>query len=137
VQPRVARWFLFGMGFQYIEVKGYLRRAAEVPILIVSPHATILDTFFMAIFTLPSAVVKEEARHIPLFGSKCVLCIVCVCVCVCVCMCFYCSVVYVCVCCPRCIRGTGGLVSKQLTQLFINGYLVSMSCMLVQCVGVR
>jgi len=70
VQPWVSRWFLFGMGFQYIEVKGYLRSAAEVPILIVSPHSTILDTFFMAIFTLPSVVVKEEARHIPLFGSE-------------------------------------------------------------------
>ena len=116
MQPWVARWFLFGMGFQYIKVKGYLRSAAEVPILIVAPHSTILDTFFMSIFTLPSAVVKEEARHIPLFGSEFVVCVcvcvyvvcvyvvcvcvyvVCVCVYVCVCVCVVCACVRACVC---------------------------------------
>ena len=107
VMPRVGRWFLFGMGYQWIEVTGQLCGVDEVPVLIASPHCTLLDPFLIGIFTLPSVVARVENRSIPLVGSEdvCVCVCVCVCVraCVCVCACMRACVcvhvcVYVCVC---------------------------------------
>ena len=71
VLPRISRWFLFGLGYQWIEVIGQLPSVDEVPVLIVSPHCTVVDPFIMGIFTVPSVVTRGENRNMPLFGSKC------------------------------------------------------------------
>ena len=99
VMPRVGRWFLFGMGYQWIEVTGQLCGVDEVPVLIASPHCTLLDPFLIGIFTLPSVVARVENRSIPLVGSE----DVCVCVCVCVRVCAR-ACVHVCVCMYVCVR---------------------------------
>ena len=107
--PRIGRWFLFGLGYQWIEVIGELCSVEEVPILTVSPHSTMLDPFLLGMFTIPSVVTRGENRNMPLIGSECNVC-ACVCVCVCVYVCVYVCVcmcvracVYVCVCVCVCV----------------------------------
>ena len=110
--PRIGRWFLFGLGYQWIEVIGELCSVEEVPILTVSPHSTMLDPFLLGMFTIPSVVTRGENRNMPLIGSECNVCVcvyvcmyVCMYVCVYVCVCVrvrVCVCVYVCVC--MCVR---------------------------------
>lgn len=69
VMPRIGRWFLFGMGYQWIEVTGRLCSVDEVPVLVASPHCTLLDPFLIGMFTLPSVVTRQENRRTPILGS--------------------------------------------------------------------
>ena len=89
VLPRISRWLIFGLGYQWIEVIGELHSVDEVPILVVSPHCTVVDPFLMGMFTVPSVVTRGENRNMLLFGSECSVCVslsvVCLCI-VCVCV---------------------------------------------------
>ena len=67
---RLARIFLFGMGFHWIKVRGRPATAAEAPIMVVSPHSSVLDMHIISLFHLPTFVAKREARSVPILGCE-------------------------------------------------------------------
>lgn len=64
----LARFFLFGMGFHWIKVRGSPAPTAQAPLWVVSPHSCMLDMFIVAVFHLPTYVAKREVRSTPFFG---------------------------------------------------------------------
>lgn len=64
----LARLILFGFGFHCIKVRG--QPSSEAPIMVVSPHSSVLDMFFIATVHVPTYVAKEEARTVPILGCK-------------------------------------------------------------------
>jgi hypothetical protein len=70
IGTRVARVLLFGCGFHWVRVRGKPATAAEAPIIVASPHASVLDVFIISLFNLPTFVAKSEARSVPILGCK-------------------------------------------------------------------
>jgi lysophosphatidylcholine acyltransferase/lyso-PAF acetyltransferase len=68
IGTRVARVLLFGCGFHWVRVRGKPATAAEAPIIVASPHASVLDVFIISLFNLPTFVAKSEARSVPILG---------------------------------------------------------------------
>jgi lysophosphatidylcholine acyltransferase/lyso-PAF acetyltransferase len=64
----LSRLLLFGMGFQWIRVRGSPASTADAPLWVVSPHSCILDMIVVSMFHLPTYVAKREVRSTPLFG---------------------------------------------------------------------
>ena len=84
----MTRVFLFGFGFNWICTRGQPAPTKEAPVLVVSPHSTLLDMFIVSLYKVPTYVARADIRDTPLFGSeKCVCVCVCVCECVSVCVC--------------------------------------------------
>ena len=73
VGGRISRMLLFGFGFHWIRVKGHPVPTQEAPIWVVSPHSSLLDSFIISMFGLPTYVAKQEVRNMPLFGCECVV----------------------------------------------------------------
>ena len=66
----VTRIFLFGFGFNWIRTRGQPAATKDAPILVLSPHSTLLDMFIMSLYKLPTYVARADIRRVPLFGSK-------------------------------------------------------------------
>jgi hypothetical protein len=66
----LSRLLLFGMGFQWIRVRGSPASTADAPLWVVSPHSCILDMIVVSMFHLPTYVAKREVRSTPLFGRE-------------------------------------------------------------------
>jgi len=68
--PKISRLFLFGFGFQWIHTRGELADSREAPILVVAPHSSLLDTFVIGAYHIPTFVGRTETRRTPIFGCK-------------------------------------------------------------------
>ena len=68
--PKISRLFLFGFGFQWIHTRGELADSREAPILVVAPHSSLLDTFVIGAYHIPTYVGRTETRRTPIFGCK-------------------------------------------------------------------
>ncbi|CAI8034716.1 Lysophosphatidylcholine acyltransferase 1 [Geodia barretti] len=68
IGTRVDRLLLFGCGFHWIRVRGKPATAAEAPIIVASPHASVFDMFIISLFHLPTFVAKSEASSVPILG---------------------------------------------------------------------
>ncbi len=75
IGPKISRYFLFGFGFHWIRIRGRQADSAEAPILVVAPHSSVFDAFIVGSTYAPSFVSKGGIRGIPVFGSKCCMCV--------------------------------------------------------------
>ena len=65
-----TRIFLFGFGFNWIKTRGVPAPTKEAPILVVSPHSSLLDMFIISLYKVPTYLARADLRGIPVFGSK-------------------------------------------------------------------
>ena len=70
----VTRVFLFGFGFNWIRTRGEPAPTKDAPVLVVSPHSTLLDMFIISLYKVPTYVARADLRNIPLFGSEIIKC---------------------------------------------------------------
>ncbi len=68
--PIFDRIWLFGFGFNWITIKGRLASTKEAPIMAVAPHSSMLDSFVVSLFGVPSFVARDDMRKWTLFGRK-------------------------------------------------------------------
>ena len=76
-----TRIFLFGFGFNWIVTRGQPAPTKEAPVMVVSPHSSLLDMFIISLYKVPTYVARADLRDIPVFGSETECVSVCVCVC--------------------------------------------------------
>ena len=65
-----SRIFLFGFGFNWIKTRGQPAPTKEAPVLVVSPHSSMLDMFIISLYKVPTYVARANVRDIPIFGSE-------------------------------------------------------------------
>ena len=64
------RIILYGFGFNWIQTRGQPAPTKEAPVLVVSPHSSILDVVIISLYEVPTCVARADIRNIPIFGSK-------------------------------------------------------------------
>jgi len=70
VVPLMDRVIMFSFGFHWITYKGRPASTEEAPIIIATPHSSLIDVFAVCLFGLPSFVVRHDLRHLVIFGRK-------------------------------------------------------------------
>ena len=65
-----SRILLFGFGFNWIKTRGVPAPTKEAPILVVSPHSSLLDMFIISLYKVPTYLAKADIRDTPIFGSE-------------------------------------------------------------------
>ena len=66
--PIIDRICLLGFGFNWITYKGRQASTKEAPIVVVAPHSSLLDSFVVGLYGVPTFVAKDDIRRVFFFG---------------------------------------------------------------------
>ncbi|XP_065177604.1 lysophosphatidylcholine acyltransferase 2-like [Sycon ciliatum] len=70
ITPRVVRaWTFLVFGYYTITVKGKRAKLSEAPIVIITPHSHVMDSWMLSLFCWGSSMSRRENENLPILGT--------------------------------------------------------------------